>query len=169
MSNDFFCRAMQYSDLACVIRIQAEAYVDEILETDDVIIERFNAVPDTSWVVEGKQGVCGYLVGYLSHHGYVTPWGETFSHKLNADHLYLHDLAISTTAAGFGLGPRLVKYALEQAQRRALRGATLVSVQDSKGFWQKLGFREFLMLTPAQQQHLATYAGPAFYMTQDFV
>lgn len=168
MSNDFFCRAMQHSDLACVIRIQAEAYVDEILETDDVIIERFNAVPDTSWVVEGKQGVCGYLVGYLSHHGSVTPWGETFSHQLNADHLYLHDLAISTTAAGFGLGPRLVKYALEQAQQRALRGATLVSVQDSKGFWQKLGFSEYLTLAPAQQQYLATYAGPAFYMTQDF-
>ncbi len=168
MNDKFICRVMQRGDLASVISIQAEAYIDEILERDEVIIERFAAVPDTSWVVEGEQGVCGYLVGYLSHQGYVTPWGETFSHKTNADHLYLHDLAISTSAAGFGLGPRLVKYALKQAQARALRGAALVSVQDSKGFWQKLGFSEHPQLTPAQQQHLDSYTGPAFYMTQDF-
>ncbi|PUA30808.1 MAG: GNAT family N-acetyltransferase [Cellvibrio sp. 79] len=159
---------MQRGDLACVIRIQAEAYSNEIIERDEVIVERFATVPDTSWVIEDKRGVCGYLVGYLSHHGYVTPWGETFSHKTNADHLYLHDLAISTSAAGFGLGPRLVKYALEQAQARELRGAALVSVQGSKGFWQKLGFIEYLQLTPAQQQYLDSYTGPAFYMTQNF-
>ena len=168
MINEFICRVMQRDDLASVIRIQAEAYIDEILESDEVILERFATVPDTSWVVEGKQGVCGYLVGYLSHHGYITPWGDTFSHKKNADHLYLHDLAISTNAAGFGLGPKLVRYALEQAQARALRGASLVSVQDSKGFWQKLGFSEYLQLMPAQKQHLDTYTGPAFYMTQNF-
>lgn len=169
MSSEFVCRVMQRQDLDSVIRIQAEAYIDEILESDEVIIERFAAVPDTSWVVEGPRGVCGYLVGYLSHSGYVTPWGDTFSHKLDADRLYLHDLAISSSAAGFGLGPKLVMYALMQAQQRELRGAALVSVQDSKGFWQKLGFNEYSTLTPTQQQHLATYTGPAFYMTQDFV
>lgn len=168
MSNDFVCRVMQRDDLASVIRIQAEAYIDEILESDEVIAARFAAVPDTSWVVEGKSGVCGYLVGYLSYSGHVTPWGQTFSHKTDADRLYLHDLAISKSAAGFGLGPMLVKYALMQAQQRALRGAALVSVQDSKGFWQKLGFSEYPGLTPTQQEYLATYTGPAFYMTQDF-
>ena len=31
-AGDFICRAMQLDDLAAVIRIQAEAYIDEILD-----------------------------------------------------------------------------------------------------------------------------------------
>lgn len=169
MNDNFFCRVMRQADLASVIRIQAEVYIDEILESDDVITERFAAVPDTSWVIEGAQGVCGYLVGYLSYTGHVTPWGTAFTHKVNADCLYLHDLAISKTVAGCGLGPRLVRYALEQARQRKLQSAALVSVQDSKRFWNKLGFDEYLKLPPTQQQSLATYTGPAFYMTQAFI
>ncbi len=165
----FACRAMQASDLNDVMRIQLEAYVDEMVEDEAILAARLANVPDTSWVVEGEQGVCGYLVGYLSHAGSVTPWGSEFSHKPDADHLYLHDLAISKSAAGCGLGPLLVKHSLQQAKLRQLSGAALVSVQDSRRFWQKMGFTEFADLTPTQQQHLESYTGPAFYMTQVFV
>lgn len=166
MSRNFFCRTMHAGDLDNVVRIQAEAYVDEMLESETVIAARFAQVPDTSWVVESEQGVCGYLVGYLSLAGVVTPWGEGFSHKPDADHLYLHDLAISRSVAGCGLGPLLVNHALSTARQRRLAGAALVSVQNSRAFWQKMGFAESQQLNPAQQGHLGTYAGPAFYMTQ---
>ncbi|WP_225318931.1 GNAT family N-acetyltransferase [Cellvibrio sp. KY-GH-1] len=168
MSGLFSCRVMQVSDLDDVLRIQSEAYLDEMVESGAIIAARLDNVPDTCWVVEGEQGVCGYLVGYLSHKGAVTPWGSEFAHKRDADHLYLHDLAISKSAAGCGLGPLLVNHALLQAKSRRLVGAALVSVQDSRGFWQKMGFNEFVGLTPAQQQHLDSYTGPAFYMTQGF-
>lgn len=165
----FSCRTMLANDLDKVMRIQREAYVDEMVESEAILAARLANVPDTSWVVEGEQGVCGYLVGYLSHVGLVTPWGSEFSHKPDADHLYLHDLAISKSAAGCGLGPLLVKHSLQQAKLRLLSGAALVSVQDSRKFWQKMGFNEFANLTSAQQQHLESYTGPAFYMTQGFV
>ena len=157
---------MQVCDLADVIRIQAEAYIDEILETDEVILARFKQTADTSWVVERAGEICGYLVGYYANLGEVSPWGYEFSHKSDANTLYLHDLAISRSATGYGLGPLIVKHALEHAQRRTVSHAALVSVQNSKRFWEKLGFSTVENLLQAQHQHLATYAGPAFYMAK---
>ncbi|MDO8343219.1 MAG: GNAT family N-acetyltransferase [Cellvibrio sp.] len=164
---EFICRAMQSRDLEAVIRIQAEVYIDEILETDEVIHARFAQTPDTSWVVERAGEVCGYLVGYQSALGEVSPWGSEFTHKSESTALYLHDLAISKSAAGCGLGPLLVNYALMEARQRALRAAALVSVQNSKSFWQKLGFNECAQLDEIQQQNLASYSGPAIYMTRE--
>jgi ribosomal protein S18 acetylase RimI-like enzyme len=164
MTKDCIFRAMELRDIDAVIRIQAEAYVDEILEEDEVIIARFKQAPDTSWVVERDGDVCGYLVGYLSTVGEVTPWGFEFTHKSAANTLYLHDLAISKSAAGLGLGPQLVRYAIEQAKCRSLTDAALVSVQNSKTFWERLGFNEYVDLHKTQLENLASYAGPAFYM-----
>lgn len=167
MTVEFNCRAMRLSDIADVIRIQAEAYIDEILETDEVIRARFVQTPDTSWVVERAGEVCGYLVGYQSTLGEVSPWGSEFAHKPESTALYLHDLAISKSAAGCGLGPLLVNHALVEAQQRELRAAALVSVQNSKSFWQKLGFIECDQLDDIQQHNLASYSGPAIYMTRE--
>lgn len=165
MTVEFICRAMQLRDIADVIRIQAEAYIDEILETDDVIRARFAQTPDTSWVVERAGDVCGYLIGYQSTLGEVSPWGSEFAHKPESTALYLHDLAISKSAAGCGLGPMLVNHVLMEARQRELCAAALVSVQNSKSFWQKLGFNECAQLDEIQQRNLASYSGPAIYMT----
>jgi ribosomal protein S18 acetylase RimI-like enzyme len=168
-AGDFICRAMQVDDLAAVFRIQAEVYIDEIQETYEVIHARFQQVPDTSWVVERAGEVCGYLVGYQSVLGEVTPWGSEFAHKQQSSALYLHDLAISKSAAGCGLGPMLVSHALAEARQRELRDIALVSVQNSKSFWQKLGFNECAQLDEAQKNNLASYSGPAIYMTRELV
>ena len=167
MTAAFMCRAMQLRDLADVIRIQAEAYIDEILETDAVIYARFAQTADTSWVVERAGEVCGYLIGYQSALGEVSPWGSEFAHKPDSTALYLHDLAISKSAAGCGLGPLLVNHALQEARQRELRAAALVSVQNSQSFWQKLGFDVCTLLDEFQQSNLATYSGPAIYMTRE--
>ena len=167
MTVSFVCRAMQLRDLVDVIRIQAEAYIDEILETDEVIHARFAQTPDTSWVVERAGEVCGYLVGYQSILGEVTALGDEFKHKPQSTTLYLHDLAISKTAAGCGLGVKLVNHALEEARQRKLRAAALVSVQNSKSFWRKLGFNERSQLDEIQRRNLTSYSTPAIYMTRE--
>lgn len=167
MQEKFACRPMRVDDLKDVIRIQAEAYIDEILETDEVIRARFTHTADTSWVIEREAKVCGYLVGYQSVLGEVSPWGSEFTHKPDASTLYLHDLAISKSAAGCGLGPMLVTHALAVASQRALRSAALVSVQNSQSFWEKLGFKKSIQLDECQRQNLASYAGPAIYMVRE--
>jgi len=160
------CRAMQLSDIAAVIAIQAEAYLDEIVETAEVISARFHAAPDTAWVAEYDGNLCGYLVCYQSMLGEVTPWGEAFAHKPEANTLYFHDLAIGKHAIGLGVGRALVDCALSYANLCSLQFAALVAVQNSKSFWQKFGFSEHNQLAMTQLQHLASYAGPAFYMTR---
>lgn len=168
MANPFLCRSMCVDDLVAVLQVQSEAYVADMVESAAVFAARLAKTPDTAWVVEGAHGVCGYLMGYLSVAGSVTPWGSDFFHTPDGDHLYLHDLAISQSAVGCGLGPLLVNHALQQMAERQLNGAALVSVQDSRRFWEKLGFREFFELAPDQREHLASYSGLALYMTRKF-
>ena len=157
-------RTMTAADIGAVVRIQAEAYVDEILETEAIISARLAAVPECAWVVELARGVVGYLVGYQVPVGKLTPWGGEFAHQPAATNLYLHDLAIGSAARGRGLGPQLVAHAIAQAKARKLNSASLVSVQDSCAFWQSLGFVEQVPTGQDQQAHLDSYSGPAVYM-----
>ncbi len=159
-------RAMTSADLAAVIQVQAEAYVPELCESLAVIAARLNAAPQTAWVADSPQGVCAYLVGYQSELGKVTPWGSEFSHQPESTTFYLHDLALGVNAKGMGLGQTLVNHALEQMRERGAEQAALVSVQDSLGFWQKLGFSEFAELAESERTQLDSYALPAVYMTR---
>lgn len=159
-------RPMRRGDIPAVLAIQAEAYRTETLETEATIRGRFATSPDTAWVAEGERGVCAYLVGYRSRVGRVTPLDGDFAPHAQGDSLYLHDLAVSTRANGRGLGPALVAAALAQARERGLRYSALVSVQGSKGFWERLGYAAEHALEPAQAANLATYAGPAYYMVK---
>ena len=157
-------RPMRRGDLPAVLAIQAEAYVTETLETEATIRSRFETCPDTAWVAEAEHGVCAYLVGYRSLVGKVTPLDGDFAPQARGDSLYLHDLAVSTRANGRGLGPALVAAALDHARGQGLRYSALVSVQGSKGFWERLGYAAEHRLAQQQAANLATYAGPAFYM-----
>jgi predicted N-acetyltransferase YhbS len=157
---------MRPGDISAVLSIQAEAYISETLETEAIIRERFTSCPDTAWVAEGEGGVCAYLVGYRSTMGKITPLGGDFAPLSQSDSLYLHDLAVSRRANGLGLGPALVEAALQQAHREGLNYSALVSVQGSKGFWERLGYAAAHGLEPDQATNLATYAGPAFYMVK---
>jgi len=163
------CRAMTSADIVDVVRIQAEAYVDEILEEEAVIRARFTAVPECAWVVEFNQRVSGYLVAYQTPLGKLTPWGGDFIHDYHASNLYLHDLAMSSTVRGMGLGPQLVDYALAEAKRRQLNSVALISVQGSQGFWQKLGFSILSISDREQHENLMSYTGPAIYMARTIV
>jgi len=57
-----------------------------------------------------------------------------------ATSLFFHDLAVTPDARGAGLAQRLVEELLAWARRRELTGGSLVSVQDSRRFWERYGF-----------------------------
>lgn len=159
-------RLIRPEDLDDVMRIQAQAYSDEILETREVMRARLDSVANTSWVVECNGQVYAYLLAYLSCAKQVTPWGKPLLHQDNADTFYLHDLAISDAARGFRLGPWLVERVLAQLVGSNLRHAALVSVQGTQGFWEKLGFVAELSLPDPQQVNLQTYNSSAVYMAR---
>ena len=159
-------RAMQERDIPAVLAIQEESYAAGLLEDEAVIRARLAASPQLAWVAEDAHGVCGYLFAYRSRLGKVTPLDGAFRPDAEADCLYLHDLAVARRAAGRGIGPALVQHNLQQARTARLRYSALVSVQDSAGFWSRLGYRAHAGLDADQADNLASYRIPALYMVR---
>ncbi len=165
----FNIRPMALTDLMAIKLIQAEAYENYFLESADVIAQRFHASPSTAWVAERDGLVCAYLVGYLSKVGKINPLNAPFAPAVESDCLYLHDLALSKTAQGFGLAKQLIQVAIQYALHNLVTALALLSVQNSKTFWQNIGFVEFDNLEFGQRKHLETYLSDensAFYMVK---
>lgn len=153
----FNVRPMVISDLIAIEYIQAEAYAGYFLESAEVIAQRFNLSPTTAWVAEHEGQVCAYLIGYWSKVGNINPLNAPFVSVENTNCLYLHDLALLKSAQGFGMGKRLIQTATEHALKYSAQAIALLSVQNSKTFWQNFDFCEFPDLEIQQQENLETY------------
>ena len=125
-----------------ILKIQSEAYQEVGPENLDVLKSKWEASPETCFVCLSNQGkVLGYL---LSH-----PWNEVELPKLfeplpniqGGEHLYLHDMAISSESKGQGLGRAMMKKLFEVAQRKGIKTISLVAVQGAESFWEILDFR----------------------------
>ena len=159
-------RKMRLADVVAVYAIQTEVYVAAMIEAPSLIRDRWLSAPDTAWVAADAQGVCAYLVAYPSLRGSITRLGNTFTLAQNSTCLYLHDLAIAQRASGQQLGTSLVTQALKYASDQEYLYSALVSVQDSHGFWQKLGYLEQHALSQDQLSCLHTYVGNATYFVK---
>lgn len=155
-------RPMLPDDLAAVLRVQAACYPPPMQEAADVVARRLRAAPATCVVGCDADGVCGYLFAYPSRLGRVTALDAPFAPALDADTLYLHDLAVDPRALGRGLARSLVAHLLERGQRPALAHAALVAVQDSARFWGGFGFA----VRATDDPGLAGYPPGAVYMAR---
>jgi predicted N-acetyltransferase YhbS len=151
---------MAPADLDAVLAVQAACYPPPMQEAADVVRARVHASPDTVLVARDGDGVCAYLFAYPSRLGKVTSLGGEFSVPQTPDTLYLHDLAVAPRAAGQGIARRLVDAMLARAG--GLRHSALVSVQDSRRFWESLGY----LRADGDVAALATYPADAVYMTK---
>ncbi len=157
-------RLMHTDDLPEIMDIQLQVYTDALQETPQVIAQRLEQVPDLAIVAEDQQGICGYLFSYRSQRGAITPLDGEFVEPPHSDCLYLHDLAVAPRALKRGIGPSLVKHKLGMARKAGLQHCSLVSVQDSASFWQRLGFKTQHTSSSNQVRALASYGVPAVYM-----
>ena len=157
-------RAMCEDDLAAVWAVQAACYPPPMQEAAALLLARLRAAPSTALVGCVGGAVRAYLFAYPSLLGRVTPLGAPFVPAPAPDALYLHDLAVAPGAHGIGLARRLAARLLAEAAASGLGHAALVSVQDSRRFWEGLGFMEDG--GRARCAALATYPGHAVYMTR---
>jgi predicted N-acetyltransferase YhbS len=151
---------MAEADLDAVLAVQAACYPPAMQEAAHVLRARLRASPHTVLVARDADGVCAYLFAYPSRLGKVTPLGGEFALPAMPDTLYLHDLAVAPRAAGKGVARLLVDAMLARAG--GLRHSALVSVQDSRRFWESLGY----MPAAAAAAALATYPQDALYMAK---
>ncbi|SDD38230.1 Predicted N-acetyltransferase YhbS [Massilia sp. PDC64] len=151
---------MAEADLDAVLAVQAACYPPAMQEAADVVRARLRASPDKVLVARDADGVCAYLFAYPSRLGKVTPLGGAFAVPAAPDTLYLHDLAVAPRAAGQGVARRLVDAMLARAG--GLRHSALVSVQDTRRFWESLGY----LPAAGDEAALATYPAGALYMAK---
>lgn len=107
----------------------------------------------------------GYLIAY--------PWRADAAPALNclieglpidAEVLYLHDLALHPDARGGGVTGAIVERLAEQAVEDGWPAIALVAVNEASGFWARHGFE--VRDTPDMAGKLAGYGADARYMVR---
>lgn len=124
-----------------ILAIQEQAY--ELVVPESLTVLRFKWLmsPDTCLVgLDAKHQVHGYFLGH--------PWKgskppslyqDLLHHKLSKV-LFLHDLAISKQARGWGLARILFQRFRDNGVAAGSDTLELISVQSSIGFWKRLDF-----------------------------
>lgn len=161
----FRIRRMEDRDLPAVLRLQTQAY-QALVESEAVITSRLRHAPAHCWVAEAHGEAQAYLLAHPWSQATPPAWNtELRQLPAHAPRFYLHDLALGPGARGSGVARRLINSALQQARHQRFHEAMLVAVQDSVGFWQRLGFRE-QQPTGALAAKLASYGEDARLMWQ---
>ena len=157
-------RPLLVADVDAVLQIQAQCYGPDFVEPREVFARRLQMAGQCSWAAVHEGEVLAYLAAYWSHPGMVTPLNGEFADYADANVLYLHDMAVSPTAAGQGLAKRMVDAATAMARQRGVMRTALVSVQGSQAYWERQGYAVEIVKNAMQRQHLATYGPDALYM-----
>lgn len=135
-------RPIASADWPAVDRIQRAAFDAAVVE-ELTVFQSFAALsPSTCLLAELGREPVGYL---LAH-----PWMPDDMPPLataltvlpeSATSLFIHDLALAPTGRGQGTARALTETVLRTGQALGLTTASLLSVQDSQPFWERMGFQ----------------------------
>jgi ribosomal protein S18 acetylase RimI-like enzyme len=163
--NDLRWRLMEAGDLASVIAMAAVVHPG-FHEDGSVYLERTRLYGKGCFVLEAASGD---LHGYAVTH----PWQFCTLPALDSllgslpkqpSTYYLHDIALMPDARGSGAAPRIVAIVADQAMLEGLATMSLVSVNNSSGFWEKQGFE--IRNLPELEAKLRTYSDDACFMVR---
>lgn len=165
--SDTLWRPMTAADLPAVMAVAGVVHPG-YPEDEAVFAERLRLFPDGCLVLEGREGLGGYVVSH--------PWHRAAPPALNsllaglpvqAGCFYIHDLALLPATRGSGAGGAVVASLVRIAAQAGLPCLSLVAIDGSSGFWRRQGFRE--LHDPALAAKLASYDDAARYMEREWV
>jgi hypothetical protein len=152
-----------HADLAAIGDIAAHIHPD-LPERPEVFEERWRLFPAGCQVLVDRSGrIAGYGLSY--------PWKlraipalDAFIGRLpsDADCLYVHDIALVPEARGRHAAQRYVRWARGAATALHIQNLACVSVYGTYVLWERFGFST--VVSPAIENHLASYGGTAKYM-----
>lgn len=140
-------RPVQEADWPAIDRIQRECFPPSAIESREVLRSISIHSPQSCLIAQGDAPL-----GYVLAH----PWipddlppikAELPGIEPGASSLFFHDLAVTPAARGTGLALRMVEELLDWARASGLQYGSLVSVQNSRRFWERFGFHERPELT----------------------
>ena len=110
-------------------------------EAPALLSARLTVATKSCWLAETQAGdLLGYLFSYPAASQHLTALASPFEPAVEAEVLYLHDMAVNINTRGVGIAAALLNHAEQHAKTLELTALSLVAVQNSHGFWQKQGF-----------------------------
>lgn len=134
-------RQITTTDWPAIMAIQAQCYVELTPESLGVMQSKWQASPTSCVVFEQQDNVLAYALVHPWLQGDAPSLDTEISGQINADSWYLHDMAISPSAQGMGIGKKLFKHIVNQAKNLAVNGIGLVAVQGAHTYWLQQGFK----------------------------
>lgn len=127
-----------------ILKLQSEAYLAVEPESLEVLKDKWNRTPDCCFTYRDCEKLQGYLLAHAWNREQPPKLFHTLPKETEGDILFLHDLAVTSTSIGQGIGSKLIKHLVEVSTGLGFKEIRLVSVQNSKLFWQKQGFKPLL-------------------------
>lgn len=158
-------RPMTSQDLDDVLKVADEVHVDHP-EDREVLEERLHLHPGGCHVLDED----GRVVGYAITH----PWRFAEPPPLNArlraipddaTTYYIHDVALLPAGRGRGHAARIGNLLADHAKAQGFVTLSLVAVNGSQTFWERLGFRAEAV--PGLAAKLLSYGSDAVLMVRD--
>lgn len=134
-------RQQTTADLSAILAVQSLCYPSDFIESAETLQRKQELAPETSWLIEQK----GQIMGYLFCHPWHGATPPALKQKLQqiptlTDRFYIHDLAIIPAGRGKKLAEQLLQHALSWAQQAHFSQAMLVAVLGADAFWKKHQF-----------------------------
>jgi ribosomal protein S18 acetylase RimI-like enzyme len=164
LPQGFVVRPLTVEDLPAVLSIQKECYGEHYLEPRSAWAQRLSFSQRHILGVCRDNEVVAYAAAYTSQRGGVTPLNGFFTPVVSPDSMYLHDVAVASSAKGCALGSVLTQRLWGQAAMEGICFSSLVSVQSSRAYWERLGYRVTPLQNLQAQLNLSGYGSDAVYM-----
>jgi GNAT superfamily N-acetyltransferase len=156
---------MTSKHLADVDHIQHDAYIDQFVEDLPVYAAKLHRCPEGCWICLSDEIAVAYMFSHPSRLDSPPLLNKALSNLEGKDDCYfIHDVAVLRTHRRLGIAAGLVERALRVATKHGHKIVTLVSVQGSRGYWERLGFQLATGPTEALAHVEHSYGAESRYM-----
>jgi GNAT superfamily N-acetyltransferase len=126
-----------------ILRIQSEAHLPAVLETEQVLRSKQEISPATCFVCIGKgQDILAYCLAHPFAQNSIPRLGAAAAETPAVANLFVHDLAVQNSSQSQGVATKLFFHLKECAAQRGFSSLSLVSLQHADIFWQKMGLQK---------------------------
>jgi GNAT superfamily N-acetyltransferase len=155
---------MTDADLADVQALADTIHVDHP-EDAAVFADRLRLYPQGCAVLDVDGRLIGYALTHPWRYGEPPPLNSELRHiPQNATTYYLHDVALLPEARGRGYAMQIGDRLMCHAEQEGFPNLSLVAVNGSQPFWEKLGFR--VTVIPGLESKLLSYGPDAVLMVR---
>ena len=138
---NFKIAPMTAAHISEVVRVQANAFTEDLRETAEVFEDRFARFGEYFRVAFLGGHIAGYMVCFPWKLGDTPVNNQKFPETLpGPDCFYIHDIALLSEARGTGISRALLNDAYDTAHRLGYDAVSLVAVGQSGSYWDKVGF-----------------------------